>query len=270
MREGVEKSLRLVWPDGHETEFKLQTLRSLAEDYRRNPTSTPAYRISAEVPIHWNSEVISRRFPELTYDRVMSGEQGLLEWLELIQKYGFALVKGTPPTAEATQQLAEKITFLRSTMFGTFWDYTISSSEDWKLQHSDTAYTNLTIDPHTDGSYYLDSPGLQFFHVLDFHGTGGSTVLVDGFRVGDILKRNNPEAFEFLSSNAMFFRYVEKEKINVVSPHTVFRLNDSGEYVQFRFNNHDRAPNYLPPDIARRFYTSIKVRFECEDLRTEP
>jgi len=59
-------------------------------------------------------------------------------------------------------------------------------------------------------------------------------VLVDGFQLGEVLKRENPDAFKFLSEVPLYFRYNEKDKINLISPNNVFELNDEGEYVQFR------------------------------------
>lgn len=78
-------------------------------------------------------------------------------------------------------------------LWGDFWDYVVDTQQMGDIE--DTAYSGAFIPPHTDGTYlqcgalcdyddiFRDSPGLQFFHVLHFKGTGGLSQLVDGLYV---------------------------------------------------------------------------------------
>ena len=71
---------------------------------------------------------------------------------------------------------------MRETIFGGFWDFQAD------LSKADTAYTNLELLPHTDGTYSHDAPGLQLLHCLAFDGTGGQSTMVDGFRIASELR----------------------------------------------------------------------------------
>ena len=90
------------------------------------------------------------------------------------------------------------------TVYGKFWKFSSAS-----LDFADTAYTSEALGPHTDSTYYTNTPGvqvrrifrngyrfkstdvcLQVFHLLDHSsGSGGETVLVDGFYCANMLQK---------------------------------------------------------------------------------
>lgn len=47
----------------------------------------------------------------------------------------------------------EKISYIRENIYGSVWDFTADMSV------SDTAYSNIALQVHTDGSYFKDPPG---------------------------------------------------------------------------------------------------------------
>lgn len=51
---------------------------------------------------------------------------------------------------------------------------------------------------------------LQVFHMLEHKGTGGETLLVDGFNAANNLKQKNPEAFEALCRIPIEAEYIDK------------------------------------------------------------
>ena len=63
------------------------------------------------------------------------------------------------------------------------------------------AYTGEAIGPHMDLCYYESPPGLQLLHCMRFDDAvaGGESVLIDGFAVGERLRRDDPAAFETLA-----------------------------------------------------------------------
>ena len=62
-----------------------------------------------------------------------AGERVLKDWLEQIERFGFAFVEGTPATPEATQAVAKRAAYIRETIFGGYYDFTAN------LEHKDTA-----------------------------------------------------------------------------------------------------------------------------------
>lgn len=129
------------------------------------------------------------------YDSVMETPAGLQALLEQIRSYGFSFISKTPATPEATQSLLERISFIRPTQYGGFWDFTSEAKP------VDTAYTNLSLALHTDTTYFNDPAGLQLFHCLQpATQGGGQSTFADGFAAAAHLHKLNPEYYNILSS----------------------------------------------------------------------
>ena len=122
------------------------------------------------------------------------------------------------------------------------------------MEHKDTAYTSMAIGPHTDGTYSLDAPGYQMFHCLAAECRGGENVLIDGFKVGQIMQREHAEHYQVLSTVEIPGRYLDHSRgIQLMARRPLFRHNHAGQLVQVSYNNHDRAPFVLPVEQQRRF-----------------
>lgn len=111
---------------------------------------------------------------------------------------------------------------IQKTIFGEMWRVT----NDY--YHNDTAYTNISLTPHTDNTYFTEAAGyvailhnplqffkfnhfsLQIFHMLSHEGTGGETVLVDGFNIATQLKNINKTAFDVLVREPLESQYLEE------------------------------------------------------------
>jgi trimethyllysine dioxygenase len=200
----------------------------------------------------WNREEIARRIPSVAYAAFMSDEAAVKEFLEQVAQVGFSFVEGVPGTPQATQAVAARIAYTRQTIFGGYWDFTAN------LEHKDTAYTSMAIGPHTDGTYSLDAPGYQMFHCLAAECTGGENVLIDGFRIAEIMRRDAPADFQLLTEVAIPGQYIDEGRgIHLMARRPLFRLDDSGKVVQVSYNNYDRAPLALPPVRQRAFYRAL-------------
>jgi trimethyllysine dioxygenase len=202
----------------------------------------------------WDAEGTRRELPQVPYQAMMSGEAALREFLELLERDGFCFIEGVPATPEATRAVAQRIAYVRETIFGGYWDFTAN------LEHKDTAYTSAAIGPHTDGTYSLDAPGYQMFHCLAAECEGGENVLIDGFRVAQIMRAQEPQAYRLLTEVAIPGQYRDEERgIHLIARRPLFRLNAAGELVQVTYNNHDRAPFLLPTDRLKSLYAALGV-----------
>ncbi|KAG6902268.1 hypothetical protein C0995_002419 [Termitomyces sp. Mi166 len=219
---------------------------------------------AANEKILWGAR-IEQSPPTVTYEETMhEDDRGLFKWLSNINKFGFSLVQGIPTTPEATQKLVERIGFIRQTHYGGFWDFTAD------LAMGDLAYTNVPLAAHTDTTYFTDPCGLQLFHLLSHtDGSGGASLLVDGFYAASILKDVHPEAYEVLS------------KVHITShaagePSVTYRPNPptgypvlghdpvTGELIQVRWNNDDRSVmNQLDPHLVDAWYSAIRAWNKC-------
>lgn len=211
----------------------------------------------------WDGTSIVDDWPVVEHDEVLDDDAGAARWLELVARFGFCIVTGTPTTVEATERLARRVGYIRETIFGGMWDFQAD------LSKADTAYTDQELRPHTDGTYSNDAPGLQLLHCLAFDGTGGESTMVDGFRVAAQLRVANPDAYEVLSTVDVPGRYVG-DGVDLRAARPVFRHGAGGLLEQVSFNNADRAPFTLPFDEMQRFYDALRA-FEqrANDVRLQ-
>lgn len=241
--ENDGRVLRVDWADGgHVSHFDAEFLAGL----RFNPDVLPVRRT------RWDRDSFDGVAPSVPYAGYLSDDGVLKEFLEQVARYGFCFVEGAPGTPEATQAVARRVTYIRETIFGGYWDFTAN------MEHKDTAYTSMAIGPHTDGTYSFDAPGYQMFHCLAADCTGGENVLVDGFRVAERMQRERPDDYRILTEVAIPGQYLDHDRgIHLMARRPLFRLDDSGELVQVTYNNYDRAPFALPASRQTAFYKAL-------------
>lgn len=151
------------------------------------------------------------------------------------------------------------------------------------MAFGDTAYTNIALPAHTDTTYFTDPAGLQAFHMLSHEAPpgqsaqgelGGKSLLVDGFYAADILKEEDPRAFEILSKVAIP-RHASGNAGITISPdkrYPVFEIDETtGKLARLRWNNDDRGVVPFTDDVsptewyaAARKWDSIIQRPEVE------
>ncbi|KAI6246274.1 Trimethyllysine dioxygenase [Erysiphe necator] len=194
----------------------------------------------------------------------MSCEKGVGKWTDMIRKYGFCYVDNCPISPKETKRLIERISFIRETHYGGFYDFTSD------LSMKDTAYTTIALQPHTDTTYFTDPAGLQMFHLLTHeNGSGGASILVDGFKAAKILKLECPQKYKILCSKPVPARTVGNKGITVRPAKTfpVFNLKDlvlgedEAELYQIRWNNDDRGAFTLEDTISgnvEKWYTAAR------------
>ena len=239
------QNIMVQWRDKSNSYLSFELLESLAS------TSHPSAQALAS-NCCWNSPNEIKVFPEMSYDDLMK-EGGLIKWLKHIQKNGFVLVNGAPATSDATREVMERMAYIRNSIFGGFsvWDNELENPDD-------TAFTSLAIEPHTDGTYVHDAPGLQTLHCLQKDSVGGESQLVDGLAIAEKMRVEYPDYFKILSSINIPGRYI-KDGIYLEAKRPLIRVNDKNEVVQISFNNHDRAPFRLDNDLMSQFYEAYKV-----------
>ena len=172
------------------------------------------------------------------------------------RQYGFCYVDETPPTPSATEGLLERIAFIRETHYGGFYDFTAD------LASQDTAYTNIALEAHTDNTYFSDPAGLQAFHLLSHtDGSGGASLLVDGFRAAHELARADPAAYNVLASVNVHAHASGNEGISI-QPYRGFPVFEhdpaTGALLRVRWNSSDRAGVELEIDEVATWYAAAR------------
>lgn len=206
---------------------------------------------------------------QVDFDAVMSTDEGLQTFLEQIRIGGFSFVANTPQTPEATQQLLERVSFIRPTQYGAFWDFTSEAKP------VDTAYTNLALGLHTDTTYFSDPAGLQLFHCLQpATEGGGQSTFSDGFAAASQLFKINPDYFNILSSVRIashasgsttfgsFMNNAAHASGFPVFTHSVPHVRPTPKHLtQIRWNNDDRHSSTQWPSHERMimWYRAARV-----------
>ncbi len=228
--------VRVSWPD--DTADSLLPITLLREVSGRGPGVDYAL---------WHTAEAAEMSP-LPYDAVVRSEDGRAEWLHDISRFGVGLISGAPPETSSVNALVARIGYVRQTIFGGTWTLAAGLTE-----HADSAYNTDTLEPHTDGTYSHDAPGLQLFVCAERTGDGGESVIVDGFAAADHLRVHDPSAFHTLTTVPVPAHYIE-HGVHLRAQRPTIRLDDMGNLLQITFNNYDRAPFALAPGDMDEWY----------------
>ena len=157
-----------------------------------------------------------------------------------------------PTNFDTIQSLADLIGYVRHTIFGGLWDFEANEGM------ADSAYTPRSLEPHTDGTYSHDAPGIQVLACWVYHAEGGDSRLVDGLKIAGRMAQETPELFELLKTIPVPGRYAG-DGVELIAERPVFRTNPRGEVVQVSYNNADRAPFRLDDKTMGEFYRALRV-----------
>ncbi|KAJ5525024.1 Trimethyllysine dioxygenase [Penicillium frequentans] len=241
--ESRPTDVKIGWSDGHESLYSWDWLVAHQNTKPWNDKPWNARRKehlqlrTKHVDMH---DARDTKYPEVSYEQVMSEEKGVLRWLRKIYSNGFCFIKGVPVNPEATKELIERIAFIRNTHYGGFWDFTAD------LTFKDTAYTNEFLGGHTDNTYFTDPARLQLFHLLSHtDGSGGESLLVDALAAARKLEEESFEDYLCLATERHSWHASGNEDVCIQPSFRapVLSIHPDFERVyQVRWNNYDRAP----------------------------
>ncbi|MCP5028313.1 MAG: hypothetical protein GY929_18715 [Actinomycetia bacterium] len=202
----------------------------------------------------WSGDLVLA--PAADFPTLMADDATLAGWLADLARSGFGLVDDVTPSEEGARQIAERLGYVRRTIFGDVWELAADVTG-----HADTAYGTTFLGPHTDSTYNQDAPGFQLFVCAERDGTGGESFVVDGLALWDRLRSSDAEAARVLSTVAVPGRYIDAG-VDLIASRPPFRLDGQGRFVQISLNNYDRDGFLLPPAELRRFYEAWQLVLE--------
>ena len=219
---GDAGGLRVEWqPGGHVSDYDPGWLRGHRSGAGDRSTGGPA-------PATWGA-ALSKAMPGAEYEDVTGSDDALMTWLRLLREFGVAVLRGTPREPLSVLALAGLIGPARATNFGEHFDVVS------KPEPNSNAYTALGLPCHTDLPNWERPPDYQLLHCLENDAEGGDSILVDGFRAADELRRREPAAYRLLTRFPIDFRFQDKESdIRFRAPS--IGLDEAGTVTEVRFN----------------------------------
>ncbi|XP_028518882.1 trimethyllysine dioxygenase, mitochondrial [Exaiptasia diaphana] len=250
--------VQIKWNDGHLSCFDSSWLKANAYDgsqTRKRKSGLGSIADESNMLL-WDKDKITSNPPRnFTFDQLKNDPKVLPSLLENLHRFGFIFVDDTPLDDECVSEVCELIGgFVQETIFGRV--YVLSNRT---LTHADIAYLNPALNAHTDQTYFACPVGLQAMHVTHHDGTGGLSLLVDGFKAAKDLYKEDPEAYEILTSTRIPFEYISKGHV-LRNYHVILDVDPgTNELLHLRYNN-TRVGSlaHLPYKRMEKFYRAIR------------
>ena len=243
-----EGNLKIKWSEGnHISIFESKWLRKNCYNINNKKKYVSPY-------ILWD-KAIRNNMNNVTIecDKIMSSEEGLIDWLEKLHYYGFCLVKNAPTEKKSALKILNRISHIRETFFGSPFEVINIPNPN------NTAYTAEALRNHTDLPYYEYSPGYQFLHCLVNDAEGGLSSVVDTFKVADYLKKNDKKSFDTLINIPVKFQNNDYTQNTIRIYHSpLITLTKDGDFNDVRFSIATMGAMDCQPDEMENFYVSYK------------
>ncbi|MDA9676828.1 TauD/TfdA family dioxygenase [bacterium] len=167
----------------------------------------------------------------IEHDEIISSDQGLIKWLEILHCKGIAIIKNAPVEKESAFPVLNRISHTRETFFKTPFEVINIPKPN------NSAYSAHALRNHMDLPWFETPPGYQFLHCLINSAEGGDSSAVDGFTVADYLKNNEKEIFETLVNVPLKFRDKDYTQESIRGFHApAISLTKDKDYNDIRFS----------------------------------
>jgi gamma-butyrobetaine dioxygenase len=198
----------------------------------------------------WGAE-LADGLPRFDFRAVMSRDDALLGWLEVMRETGLAYVEDAPTVEGTVGDLVRRVAYVRETNFGTVFDVVALA------ESISNAYTSVDLPLHVDLPAREYQPGLQLLHCLSNQTGGGASLYCDGLRLAEKLRADDPAAFDLLARTPVVFRYHD-ENCDYQMAAPLIGLSENGEVREIRFNPSVMTTADCPPTEIREFHRAYR------------
>uniref|UniRef100_A0A8D0BDS5 gamma-butyrobetaine dioxygenase n=1 Tax=Salvator merianae TaxID=96440 RepID=A0A8D0BDS5_SALMN len=248
LQEG--KKVQIIWPDDHTSEFEADWLKKRCFSEEERAKNLEELFFSEHQ--YWGSDL---QLPAMAFEEVLHSDESAYKWLITLKKMGIVLLTGAASRQGELIKLGQRIGFLRLTFYGPTWQV-----QD-KADANNVAYTTEKLSFHTDYPVLQFPPGVQLLHCIKQTPSGGESEVVDGFHVANKLRKQNPQAFQILTSTLVDFTDVGVDycDFSMQSKQKIIDVDDKGQVVRINFNNATRDSIFdIPVEKVKPFYTALK------------
>ena len=229
-------------------------------DYDPRWLAAHAYDGGAKHEAGWTAPEIERwdgrlhnKVPYESWAEVTTDRKALGRWLAAVRRFGFAVMTQTPVEPGTLCKVAELFGYVRETNYGRWFEVRA------EVNPNNLAYTNLGLQAHTDNPYRDPVPTLQILACLENSVDGGDSIVVDGFKVAERLRAENPVGFALLAKHCARFAYEGSKGVRLRAKRPLIELGPDGELIGIRFNNRSAAAfTDIPYDEMDGYYAAYR------------
>jgi gamma-butyrobetaine dioxygenase len=234
-------------PDGHVSRYSISWLRANA------PGEAELFddRSERHRPL-WLAADLGGRPPEVSWPELQSPGPQRASALGALLRVGLLLVRNAPIESGAVLAVARSFAHVRTTNYGDLFDVRVEA------RPVNLAFTGRAIAPHTDNPYRDPVPGIQLLHCLQSSPGGGDNVLIDGFAAADLVRAEDPMAFETLTSTPFTFRY-DDAATSLRASAPIITVNARGDVRAIRWNDRSIEPPVVEPHAVGEVYRALRV-----------
>jgi len=201
----------------------------------------------------WGS-ALSDSIPTADFFEISSNPRSLMQWLDKINRYGFATLSGGPIESGALIRIVDLFGYIRETNYGKWFEV------QNEVKPTNLAYTGLGLQAHTDNPYRNPVPTLQILYCLENSAQGGESLVIDGFAVCHRLLKESPRSFDLLCRYNARFEYRGSKDVCLHARCPVIDLAADGELRSVRFNNRSAAAiTDVPYGDMADYYEALKL-----------
>lgn len=194
----AEETVNLKWEDGHESKFPLDYfVRHRFEKDAKEKYLQTEYRLP-QIP--WSKHSLGFKIPRYSFEEILNNPDGkeMKRWLKGLCEDGMAILEN--PKMKNREDLMNVFIkqifgFCKETHYGG--EFLIRNRI---TDITNVAYLNGNLQLHTDLPYYDYVPGVTVLHYLKQSKEGGKSTLADGFQIAERIRKENPAAFDVLST----------------------------------------------------------------------
>lgn len=163
----------------------------------------------------------------------------VLEMLDRFIADGAVVVTGVEPSESGLRDTAGLIGQIQMTNYGPTWSFEASVDPVSEVE------SMHMLRMHTDLPYREQPAGVQLNLAISISSAGGASTFVDGYSMAEILREENPRAWDLLTSVHFEYPYL-RSKVRLRGGGPLVGLDDAGHYGIVR-----RAPDLVgTPRVA--------------------
>lgn len=245
------EGVAIRWSSGHSSLYSHAELSRILATSRRRRSA----------PRLWAADHI---ITKVDHDRFWADRAARVDAIETLRDEGIVMITAVPCESGEIERFLDRLgVAVRQTPFARVHDVR-SSLDGYSI-----AETPDALPPHNDFASYTWPPSGQLLHMLRNSAENGDSILIDGWRLLEDLRREDPAAFDVLAAVPVPHRlYSETGETFARQP--LIRLDPAGEITGLRYSNHTLQP--LPLDEPRldEWYLAYRdLGLRLADLRNQ-